>query len=1088
MKTKSPVFGSLLGVALVLSAASAVFAGEVELSNESEGRYSATMPQEGEHTITVPADAKIVQIGTNNGWVTNSFVTLTAPEGKILQVIEGNYGSLSTEYYNGFSGQDSLFVYNGANASAPEIFKAARGTALGTLSTTGPDLTIHYKEVEQKNSWYSSFRLDLIVFVVDPNVDHNIVVDEYAASNGSVTVQSSATANTLVQVEAVPNEGYVLEGFVVRTTDEWYSIPTTENALFAGNEASFIMPGTNVTVEPVFVSTAALQSGLTLNTPSGRTLRVNIPSGVQSFKISGGGMDNELTKPMILKAPDGYLFYLEDGSAQYENRTGIFAYDGDNEDAYRTVMEPMKGKFSVGSELTLVYVSIGDQYERTIRLIEANATHGVEVYYSGNGYVEDGLSSASTGNTINLTATPDEGYMIGDIYAETYYESDWWPVRITGGTWYTGNDYSFTMPYADVEVHVEFVEKVTTADEGLYIAMPQRDSVLANIPADVESFDVLGECDWETCRGTLVLVAPEGAKFQLSGSVEFDGENASMTMFDGSIANALNQQELTQNDNIELNSSGDTLTLRYQSRDSYVSMNLRVTMFNPNRKYLVTIYDKIEDGSVLADLYEALAGDTVTLTATPDDGFLLNGFYVYYGVQQEIPYIGGRWYNNTAKFVMPAANVEVVADFAEPDEENTEFLTFIPVTDTLRLDIPSGMPFLEVRTEELGDNWEYLNNSDGVLELTAPEGYVIGMRGHIYAADNGDVLTIYNGVGENAEQSFEISNGNIDEMYSTGNSVTIHFKSNASGTDEGLRLNVAILKRAEMAAVTVVEFADGNNFVTIDGSYSGNDAVNIPWDTTVYSVNFNREFNVGAYSTLVLPFDFDARYIVGLAEVAVFNGVYKDAEDNKNKVDMHLIWCSDKNDEDCNYNNAESYALKAYTPYLIKTSQSYLTFGSFSCDPSNPSSCGIATLKQTPENASTTIGNWQFRGTLARMEWLDGDSRVYGFAGQTKDGITAGEFVRAGVNMRIGALRAYLTYVSPSKARAYGASLSNEETEFPAQMEVVITRGKTQHEQTTVIGRINTRTGEFMPAGTYDLKGRKLNGTPKAKGMYIKRK
>ena len=810
MKTKSPVFGSLLGTMLVLSAASAVCADQIELSSEAEGRYSATMPQEGENTITVPADAKVIRIHTGSQ-VTNSSVTLTAPEGKILQVIEGDYGSLSTEYYDGFSGQDSLFVYNGANASAPEIFKASRGTALGTLSTTGPDLTIYYKEVEQKISWYSSFRLDLIVFVVDPNALHNIEVDEYAASNGSVTVQSYATANTLVQVEAVPNEGYVLEGFVVRTTDEWFSIATIENVLFAGNEATFIMPGTNVTVEPIFVSTADLQSGLTLNTPGGRALRVNIPSGVESFNINGGGMDNELNKPMILKAPDGYLFYLEEGSAQYGNRTGIFAYDGDNEDAYRTRMEPMAGKVSAGSDLTLVYVSIGDQYERTIRLIEANATHNVDVHYSGNGYAGGDLSSASTGNTINLTATPDEGYMIGSIYAEAYFEDDSWSLPVVGGTWYTSNDYSFTMPYADVRVNVEFVGKKTTANEGLSIEMPQRDTVFATIPADVESFNVNGECVLETCNGTLVLAAPEGLKFQLTGDVKTYGDGAGMAVFDGSGTGATKIWDLNQGNDIYLNSSGDTLTLHYESSDSYMKMNLRATVVDPNKKYKIEVAS-LQCGTIDGYPESAAPGDTVTMNITTDiksynvcvEAYdLKTTFYEFYRCYRS------AWYENQVQFVMPEKDLSLEVYIFEAEYGDA----VIPRADTLRLDIPEGMKSIDIYSDYSYIDWLYYSNSDGVLVLTAPEGYkLVVAEGAGDISDEGDSLIIYAGDGVDAERELATISvgGEIGELENTGRSLTFKFKSDGEGNGEGVYANVRVVDVNEVYSITLAGTWNGN--------------------------------------------------------------------------------------------------------------------------------------------------------------------------------------------------------------------------------------------------------------------------------------
>ena len=51
-------------------------------------------------------------------------------------------------------------------------------------------------------------------------------------------------------------------------------------------------------------------------------------------------------------------------------------------------------------------------------------------------------------------------------------------------------------------------------------------------------------------------------------------------------------------------------------------------------------------------------------------------------------------------------------------------------------------------------------------------------------------------------------------------------------------------------------------------------------------------------------------------------------------------------------------------------------------------------------------------------------------------------------------------------------------------MDVVIVSSTDGSEQTTVIGRIDTRSGEFKMIRSYDLKGRKLNNAPKVQGAY----
>ena len=57
-----------------------------------------------------------------------------------------------------------------------------------------------------------------------------------------------------------------------------------------------------------------------------------------------------------------------------------------------------------------------------------------------------------------------------------------------------------------------------------------------------------------------------------------------------------------------------------------------------------------------------------------------------------------------------------------------------------------------------------------------------------------------------------------------------------------------------------------------------------------------------------------------------------------------------------------------------------------------------------------------------------------------------------------------------------------EET-VPSTLDVVIVDRET--EQTTVIGKLNTATGEIKIIDNwFDMKGRKLNGKPTTKGIY----
>ena len=93
---------------------------------------------------------------------------------------------------------------------------------------------------------------------------------------------------------------------------------------------------------------------------------------------------------------------------------------------------------------------------------------------------------------------------------------------------------------------------------------------------------------------------------------------------------------------------------------------------------------------------------------------------------------------------------------------------------------------------------------------------------------------------------------------------------------------------------------------------------------------------------------------------------------------------------------------------------------------------------------------------------------------------------------------AYLRYEGNFPIKNYAPSpygyeaptASIDEDGLPDQMEVVIVERDENgtEEHTTVIGKFNTRTGEFKMLRNYDLKGRKVNSTNKAHKAYYGKK
>ncbi len=479
-------------------------------------------------------------------------------------------------------------------------------------------------------------------------------------------------------------------------------------------------------------------------------------------------------------------------------------------------------------------------------------------------------------------------------------------------------------------------------------------------------------------------------------------------------------------------------------------------------------------------------GDTVTLTVNPEEGYLLNGVWVMDDDYNDIKVMGGMWYSgNEAKFVMPMSDVHVNVFFDKPD--GNIFGIQIPRNDTLRLILPEKMSQVYVFVD-YDEQYNYYDNSDGVLELIAQEGLLLDVNGEIYTADDGDFLVIYDGIGEGAK-SIQIPTEGDFNATSTGNSLTFRFKSDESGNDEGLGFYVSVLKnKPEPSAIMVYEFADGRKSAVIDGAYSGTDAVNIEEDIEVNGVDFNREFSTveDGYSTFMLPFDVYTNNTWGMQTVLAFNDVIDSIVDGVKKkfVVMQALWDADT--------SSQNIELKANTPYLVKMRSSQLSI------------YGSVTLRKT-ENTVLELGDgWQVHGTTAYKKWQTGDPElgsVYGFAANAKDSVKVGQFVKAGSGAYIKPFRAYLLHNAsnpePRPAPANHVSVWRD-NELPEEIDIVvvgggkragIAGGETQEgDGRTVIGTINTRTGEIKFKSTYDLKGRPVSGTPKAKGMYIKGK
>lgn len=119
--------------------------------------------------------------------------------------------------------------------------------------------------------------------------------------------------------------------------------------------------------------------------------------------------------------------------------------------------------------------------------------------------------------------------------------------------------------------------------------------------------------------------------------------------------------------------------------------------------YTITVNNS-ENGTIVADKTETTAGDYVTLTATPDEGYKLDKLTVLAG-KEEIPVLNG-------KFVMPASEVTVSATFVKEE---------VPVEKSGWQQENNNWYYYKnnevVKGEQTIENKTYFFNDDGSLHV-----------------------------------------------------------------------------------------------------------------------------------------------------------------------------------------------------------------------------------------------------------------------------------------------------------------------------------------------------------------------------------
>jgi len=1020
----------------------------------------------------------------------SNYIVMNAPEGFIFRIT----GSVSTGSEN-----DYLRIIDG-DRSGDILLNGLSGynKEVGTYYSSGRVMTLMF------NTSYSGTAfegLDLTVELVDASTEHTITLAQNSSKGTLTSDKTSAATGETVTLNAVPKEGYLLKE--IRVTDaNGNSKKVTGGTWATSNTATFMMPYSNVNAEAVFTDNWT-SSVLYVNMPASGNMTVDIPEGVSSFLVYDDGGINASSAlnangHLVLRAPIGYTLQASGSiTGRYMGIASLSIHDGDSSASVITTVssEFMGGTKNVatvtssGNVMTLDFscrtMMMGNgnpaDMQLVVTLVAADA-HEIALGEFAGGTASIDKATAYPGETVTLTAHSATGYILTGV---NVVDSENSPVKTSEPTWDADNTVTFVMPNEAVTVTPRFTNNLT-AEGGLYIRMPSGGNAMQfTVPEGVTSFKLYAadvdeyHCTSDYSDNIIELASADGKGFLIEGSIS---SNSNLRIYDGH----MEWEQFPPQDRYywgyqstdigQYQSTGDTVTVAY---DRCEDLDLTVTLGGVATKYTVTVVDAV-GGTVSSSKDEALAGQTVNLEIRHDATHILEGIRVEDTDGNSVVELGATWYNyGNSSFTMPSSDITVVPTFMDKLTAEDGLFINMPSSEwnSLYVSVPANVKSFKIY-DDGGSDGNYITPVNGELYMHAPDGYAFKLTGSMTASAGGRLVVE---VGSNGDYTtHEIASAGEGLATDVGTIMGDYMQLRFRGCDNdkecysaqtysGLDLTMSLVKSVHYAAVGVKEDEEGKMVATIDGNYDDYDDIDIPMEIPVDTVVLNREFRVSgnsAYSTLTLPFGIARNKIDGLADVAEFGGIEINPETGKKQVVMYRV-----DDE-----------LQANTPYLVQLSATSLVFH------------GAVVLQPTVEPV-TKVGEWEFRGTLGRIEWYDGHEdlgKVYGFAAGSGEGVSPGQFVKVASGAWIRALRAYIIKNPASYARGLGAAATPAavDASIPNEMEVVIVdRPKDGgEEQTTVIGRINTRTGEFTMERNYDLKGRKLNGKPAARGMYYGKK
>ncbi|MBR1691514.1 MAG: FecR domain-containing protein [Lachnospiraceae bacterium] len=251
-------------------------------------------------------------------------------------------------------------------------------------------------------------------------------------------------------------------------------------------------------------------------------------------------------------------------------------------------------------------------------------SYTVTVKEADGGSVSADVSSAKEGATVTLTASPKSGYKLGSFSVK---DSSGASVSVTDKD---SNQAEFQMPAGNVTVTATFKKKAATYQ------ITVKKATGGTVTASVKK-------------------AKKGKKVTLTATPKDGYELSSFTVKDKDSKAVTVTKKGTNKATFKMPASKVTVQAKFKKTQSQTEDQTE------EQTYTVTV-QTATGGSMSANPSSAKAGDTVTLTATPESGYELESVSVTDGGGSSVATTAGSS-ANVVTFTMPSGNVTVTPSF-----------------------------------------------------------------------------------------------------------------------------------------------------------------------------------------------------------------------------------------------------------------------------------------------------------------------------------------------------------------------------------------------------------------------------------------